>query len=275
MRIYYITLLTFVCTAFLVALALVLQPILAPSGDQYATVSTTTALPGEFMESESLALQPALPASTNYAPVVHGATEHSLRDGFRFRRWHAYVGDGGSGARPTILLFHGAGRTGLSMIDMWQEVADQHGLILIALDGRDSNWDAARPEGHIIHDLLADAAETYPVDEDGIFLFGHSAGAIMAQMLANRVSGPWRGIGVHAGYVHPAWLHPIDNAPPIRAYLGTEDAIFSTENARIAGQMMAQSGHDYQLVLVPGHTHWFYEGGPTFAADAWDWFSTL
>ena len=38
---------------------------------------------------------------------------------------------------------------------------------------------------------------------------------------------------------------------------------------------MALAGHPVQLVLIPGHTHWFYEIGPQNAEDAWAWFAAL
>jgi acetyl esterase/lipase len=45
--------------------------------------------------------------------------------------------------------------------------------------------------------------------------------------------------------------------------------------SRVAGEALAAAGHDFDLALIPGHTHWFYEGGPDFAADAWAWFTEL
>ena len=272
MRRLYISVLALVALAFLAATGLLLAPML--SGPAQMTVADPTAPPGTLTETERPDLRPALPASLDYAPDVTGATRHPVLDGIMPRTWWGYAPEGLDTPAPVIVLFHGAGRDGLSMIDMWQPVADANGLILVAIN--DANGAPGEiPDGAFLHSVLNAAAEIYPVDRTRMFLFGHSAGAITAQLAANRVIGPWRGVAAHVGYVNPTLLHPIRDAPPIRLYLGTSDQIFDVTSARIAADYLSRAGHDYELVLIPGHTHWFYEGGPDFAADAWDWFASL
>ncbi len=66
----------------------------------------------------------------------YSVPEHTAREAtihwIGERRWYSYHPDTKHGPSPVIMLFHGAGRNGLSMIDMWRDTADQHGLFLIA-----------------------------------------------------------------------------------------------------------------------------------------------
>lgn len=275
MRALYLVFIGLVAAAFLVAVAVLVVPMLSQDANAHLTEANPDAPAGVFTVTEQPDLRPPMPENMTYTPSVTGAETFQILDGVTPRTWVGYRPDAVTGPSPVVILFHGAGRTGLSMIDMWQEVADEHGLTLVAMD--DAN--RAGPSGFqispFLHDVIDAAAEIYPIDRDQMFLFGHSAGAITAQLVGNRVTGPWRGIAVHAGYVNPTFVQPIDNAPPIRAYLGSSDHIFDPAGARIAAQYLARAGHDYDLILIPGHTHWFYEGGQAFAADAWNWFSGL
>lgn len=274
MRKLYLTLLALVAIAFIGAAALLVLPLLIRDGAAYMTTANPDAAVATLTVSERPDLRPDMPASLSYTPDVTGAESFRILDGVTPRRWWGYAPDDLSGPAPLILLFHGAGRDGLSMIDMWQAVADENGLVLVAID--DINGAPGEiPDGGFLQQVIEAASAAYPIDRDRMFLFGHSAGAVTAQLVANRVIGPWRGAAVHAGYVNPAQLLRIDDAPPVRHYLGTSDNIFDVEGARISADYMARAGHDFDLILIPGHTHWFYEGGPDFAADAWAWFQTL
>ena len=189
------------------------------------------------------------------------------------RRWYSYHPDTKHGPYPVIMLFHGAGRNGLSMIDMWRDTADQHGLFLIALDGKDQNWPAEAIFPSILHDILSQADEVSPIDREHIFLFGHSNGARYVQNLLNRAKGPWRAAAVHAGFaVADSAIIP-ENPKPLRLYLGTRDHICLTGSARSVAYVLAANGHSVELLPIPNHTHWFYDAGPKIAEDAWTWFA--
>jgi acetyl esterase/lipase len=97
----------------------------------------------------------------------------------------------------------------------------------------------------------------------------------MAQHLGNDIEGPWRAVAGHGGTFQVSGVRRHANAPPMRHCLCGSDGIFASHDARVAGEALAAAGHDFDLALIPGHTHWFYEGGPDFAADAWAWFTEL
>lgn len=197
------------------------------------------------------------------------ATTHWIGE----RRWYSYHPEAKYGPYPVIMLFHGAGRSGLSMIDMWRHTADQQGLFLIALDGKDQNWSTEEITPSILHDILSEAEEASTIDREHIYLFGHSNGARYVQTLLNRVDGPWRAAAVHAGFADADSVIVPENPKPFRLYLGTRDHIFHTDSARSVAHALAANGHPVDLQLIPNHTHWFYDAGPKIAADAWTWFA--
>lgn len=274
---------------FLASVGIALAPLLPRDGGVIAAASeaqadpsmsapqATDARPGRFAIVERPDLRPFMPRNPSYeSPLLAGVMTHETMVGMTPRRWQVYAPPSHAASpRPVILLFHGANRDGMSMIHMWKQVADAHDLVLIGLNAPPGGWNVTRAEGRYLQAVLDHAAAEYAIDRGRMFLFGHSAGSIMAQVVANRVHGPWRGVVGHAGTVNPGWLSPIADAPPVRHYLGTADHIFGVDEAIMAGEIAAEAGHDHTLVLIPGHTHWFYVGGPTFAADAWAWFATL
>lgn len=209
---------------------------------------------------------------TDYTPTVRDVTTLRIRDGLRMRRVGLYDGGQGDVARPVIILFHGAGRDELSMIDMWDDVADAHGLLLVSLKSAGARWDFEADERPLIAAALAQAEAMIPVDRDRMFLFGHSNGSIYAQFMANRANGPWRAVATHAGTFPADGLRPRDNGPPVRHYLGSSDRIFPTHDARVAAETFAEMGHRSEFLVIPEHSHWFYNAGPAIAADAWAWF---
>lgn len=263
--------------AFLGAAAVAFAPALMREPAVYLTEEVASAEPGVFEVIERPDLRPRAPASVEYtSPQIEGADPQVTLTGVMPHRWHLFAPTASTtDANPVVILFHGAGRDSLSMIDQWQQVALDEGVVLIGLNAPPGGWPFETPNGELLSGILDQANGVVPLDRDRVFLYGHSAGSIMAQVVANRVASPWRGVATHAGTVNPGFLHRIDNAPPVRHYLGTSDGIFDTATARLAGELVAQTGHDHTLVLIPGHTHWYYEGGPAFAAEAWKWFESL
>lgn len=265
-----------VCIAFGGAVAMALDTH-ESSNSAYRTVSVPEAPQGQYTLIERPELRPALTGDYEYtSPEIPGTVAHTTRDGISQRTWHVYAPTSPlPGARPVVILLHGHNRDSMSMIDQWQEVARRDGVILIGLNQPTGGWQNEPLDGVFLHKVLDEASAQYNIDRSRMFLYGHSAGAIAAQHIANRVIGPWRGVAVHAGTANPSAMHRIENAPPVRHYLGSSDAIFDPGTAMRSDEVIAQAGHDHTLILIPFHNHWFYEGGPAFAADAWAWFERL
>ncbi|MQY41396.1 hypothetical protein GG681_01980 [Epibacterium sp. SM1969] len=190
------------------------------------------------------------------------------------RNWYQFA-PSGSTAAPLVILFHGAGRSGLSMIDMWKEVAQQNDILLLAPNTGGKNWQLQDFDQLDFDIMLAALERNRPVDRNRIYLFGHSSGALMANWMNNRLEGPWRAAAVHGGNAQASDILPNAQGKPFRIYLGDQDHIFSVENAEATGRAMARAGHVVTVNVIPNHTHWFYEIGPQIAHDSWRWFDQL
>src|SRR5437764_9089794 len=66
-------------------------------------------------------------------------------------------------AAPLVLLLHGSGRDGLSLMDKWKELGAKEGFIVVAPDALGSQgWNAPLDGPDFLHDLLSELKSKYP-----------------------------------------------------------------------------------------------------------------
>lgn len=236
------------------------------------TLSQETATPGKLLVRDMRGIEFPYQGTRSYSPGADLGETRRLRDGLTPRSYQYYRPSTATGTAPAVILLHGANRNGRSMVEMWKAVADAHGVVLIAPNAAGNRWDTK--DETMIAALHQHAVTTLDIDPAAMFLFGHSSGAIFAEWLTNAYATPFKATVTHAGHNAGGVLTPRSTGAPIRAYLGEQDHIFSIETARAAARRFSKAGHTYELVTIPGHTHWFYDIGPQIAADAWRWFAS-
>jgi predicted esterase len=110
------------------------------------------------------------------------------------------------------------------MLDMWDELAKQENIILIAPNASASGWSLKTYDSGNVEAILKDAQKTYNIDPEQVYLFGHSGGAKLVQTLANRGNGPWRAVGSHAGTIdHTDVKDPSFSNKPLFIFNGDKD----------------------------------------------------
>ena len=224
-------------------------------------------------------LSPAPQPSGNYSGYTEPVGEfktHKFRQGFTKRTYHTYLGKNAAADTPhqTIVLLHGSGRTGVSLLDMWKETADLYNLYLIAPNSYHANgWSTFTSSRDFFLGLIDHAGEEALINKEEVYLFGHSAGGRLATKLAAKQSLPFRAIATHAGFESADALGKLElglpKQIPISFYLGDDDHIFKVDAAEATANKFANAGHDVRLFVIPGHTHWYYSIGPDLNELIW------
>lgn len=176
------------------------------------------------------------------------------------------------GKAPAVILLHGAGRTGVSMGDMWRKNAERHGIKLFAPNGLGRGW-FQDSDNAMIPKLIEKIRSDKSIDPARIYLFGHSDGATAALTHAALNSATLAGVGIHAGAIrdesHLAAIKTAQRKIPYCIFTGTYDAIFPLETVRHSARLIAYEGHDTVFTELAGHNHWYYTIADWINEGAW------
>lgn len=238
-----------------------------------ARASAIPSTGGSFAKVRRSTFKSRVLGDYTYAPSQM-AKSLATQGSFGGNSWFQFTPKGKTPA-PLVILFHGSGRTGLSMIDMWLETAQTHDVILLAPNARGRSWVMSDLTLTGLQNMLSVVGEQRQIDTTQIYLFGHSNGGGFVTLLLNQFEGPWRGGATHGGFASSDNITSPQNAKPFRIYLGEKDHIFGETSAEETARAMAHAGHSVTLQMIPDHTHWFYEIGPQIARDSWAWFNGL
>lgn len=176
--------------------------------------------------------------------------------------------------RPAVLLLHGAGRTGASLVERWKDISNDEDVILIGphVSGR---WNV-REATTFIPALLDDAIEKYNIDPKRIYVFGHSMGAVFTLSLAPIQSEKFAAAGVHAGIFYSdnaaELLKDAKRDIPLIMINGTHDKGFPLDKVKRAANAYDRYGHEVELYILERHGHWYYDIAPDINEMAWDFF---
>jgi poly(3-hydroxybutyrate) depolymerase len=175
---------------------------------------------------------------------------------------------------PVVVLLHGSGRNGLSLMDKWKDLANKEGFIAVAPDAITSEgWQAPIDGPDFLHELLSVLRSQYPIDAHRMYLFGHSGGASFALYMALYESEYFAAAAIHAGALHPEDEKIIRIATrkiPIHIAVGDRDQFFPLAAVRATRDMLVTNGFQVGLTEMKGHDHWYYDLAPKINAEAWD-----
>ena len=175
---------------------------------------------------------------------------------------------------PLILLLHGSGRDGKSLMDKWAPLAKKERLVLAAPDSLNRQGWSMRDDGpDFLHTLVELLRVQHDVDPRRMYLFGHSAGAIHALSMAVLESEYFAAAAVHAGALNPNIVPQIDRAPrkvPIGIWIGTNDNLFPLSAVRATRDTLDSHGFPVLLTEIAGHTHWYYDRASDINKKVWE-----
>ena len=175
---------------------------------------------------------------------------------------------------PLIVALHGLGGTEDSFFDGYEkklpELAEQHGYILVAplgyrVDGG-YGWGVGNPPADVNTRRLQERSEQdvmqmlqlvrrqYNIDENRIYLMGHSLGAIGTWKIAPKYPEIWAAIAPISGMGAPATLERIRHLPEIIVH-GDNDPTVNVSGSRAMVAKLKQLGAEFRYIEVPGGNH--------------------
>src|SRR5688572_3989561 len=130
---------------------------------------------------------------------------------------------------PLVLLLHGSGRNGISLVDKWKDLAKKEGIILVGPDAITTRgWNVPADGPHFLYELISELQGKYPIDVRRMYLFGHSAGAGFGLLMGLFESEYFAAVAIHAGGLQSNDQVIVERATrkiPIYMAVGTVDRL--------------------------------------------------
>jgi poly(3-hydroxybutyrate) depolymerase len=216
------------------------------------------------------------------ASLLSTGNETTIKDTFQFagnsRTYYSFIPDV-KGPLPIVVLLHGSGRNGQVMIDAWKDLASREHFILAAPDASNAaGWAFKTDSPAFFHAVVEQVKARHSIDESRIYLFGHSAGAVHALVLAIVDSRFYAAAAVHAGALPPGYekllFAQADRRMPIAIWVGDKDPLFSIEAINSTKQQFEANGFQIKLSIIPDHDHNYYLIASEINQQAWDFLKT-
>src|SRR6266536_6498557 len=176
----------------------------------------------------SLTLLYSFPAQASEKIVKQSIVSHG-----KPRIFYLFVPDNITPTRPAplIVLLHGSGRNGLSLVEKWKDLASKEGIILAGPDAANPDvWSPSKDGPDFLRDLVEHLKSKYPINSRRVYLFGHSGGAVYALMVSMLESEYFAATAVHAGAWREEQEYQVINAAsrkiPLAIWVGTNDQFF-------------------------------------------------
>jgi predicted esterase len=188
--------------------------------------------------------------------------------------YRVYVPSSYKGERsyPLLIALHGNGGTENTFFDSFNalmpKLAEERGYIVAAplgyrVDGGYGYNNGSRPaedapklqlsEKDVLH-VLEQMKKNYRIDENRIYLAGHSMGGSGTWYLGPKYSQVWAGLASFAGGVTPEAAPQVKHIPQFVVH-GDADTTAPVQRSRTMVAELKRLGIEYQYVEVPGGTH--------------------
>jgi poly(3-hydroxybutyrate) depolymerase len=179
------------------------------------------------------------------------------------------------GAVPLVLTLHGSGRDGASLVDKWKDLASKAQIIVAGPNSQNpAGWASPADGPGFIRNVVDTVKKNHRVDPRRVYLFGHSAGAVFALIMACWESNYFAAASVHAGAFRSAQeLAAITAAKrkiPIQFIVGTRDPFFPLQLVRANAEKFRQTGFPVELEEIRGHDHSYYNASREVNRLAWE-----
>jgi poly(3-hydroxybutyrate) depolymerase len=204
--------------------------------------------------------------------------KNTLSFGGESRTYYVFTPSGLATPAPVLLLLHGSGNAGTSLIDLWQRLAQTEGIILVAPNSSDpADWDYRKDSPDFLHAVLDQVESTYAVDTRRVYLFGHSTGAVYALYLSIVESEYFAATAIYEGSLPASNFKLIASAQrriPISIWVGTGDASFPLPQVRATRDAFNARGFTVELREISGHDQNYDAMAGDVNTAAWQFLGT-
>jgi len=180
----------------------------------------------------------------------------------------------GTRAFPLIVALHGLGGTEDAFFTGYESktppLAEQHGYIVAAplgyrVDGS-YGWGLGNPPADPATRRLQERSEQdvmkvlelvrqqYKIDDNRIYLMGHSMGGIGTWKIGPKYPGVWAALAPISGSGAPATLERVRSVPEIVVH-GDDDRTVNVQGSRAMVAKMKELGIEVKYIEVPGGSH--------------------
>lgn len=175
---------------------------------------------------------------------------------------------------PLLMLLHGSGRDGRILIEHWQKLAEQEGIILAGPDAlKSSNWSIPGDAPRFIYELVEELKSKQPIDSRRVYLFGHSAGAVAGLMLSLLESEYFAATAVSAGSLRSQDYPLFNDAErkiPIALFVGDKDPLFPLAEVRKTRDAFNERKFTVELTEILNLDHNYYSKSAEINRKAWN-----
>jgi hypothetical protein len=171
-------------------------------------------------------------------------------------------------------VLSGRPSSAVCVLDPWTSLAKKEGIVLVAPDATTSQgWRVPEDGPECLYDLVELIANEIDIDRRRVYIFGHSAGAGHALVMALLESEYFAAVAIHAGALPESSSPLIDRAArktPIAIWVGTNDALFPLSVVRATRDALKAGGFRSELTEISGHTQWYYDTAGDINKRVWD-----
>lgn len=184
----------------------------------------------------------------------------------------------GTHVLPAILLVHGAGGNGPDILNAWRDLADKHGIILVAPTvPTGTNFEiSVVPQ---LYPMIMDAARReWHIDPRRIYLFGVSAGGYTVFDAGLPDSTYFAAGGVFAAVITPEFNFLVQKATrkiPLAIYIGDHDQFFTVAQAQATVDLLRSNGFPVRFTLFPNLDHNYGAVAAQVNTDVWEFFGQV
>lgn len=207
--------------------------------------------------------------------AVEGITKNEFTSGKKKRSFYFFVPKSVTKDKPAplLVLLHGSGRIGITLVEHWKKLAEKEGLILVGPDAvKSAGWAIPDDAPQFIYELVEELKVKHPVDSKRVYLFGHSAGGVMTLALSLLESEYFAASAVLTGAFNSENYALFDDAErkiPVALFVGERDPLFPVSDVRKTRDAFNERKFTVELNEIPNLDHNYYSKSSETNQMAW------